>query len=273
MGSTTMFAPERLTIIKSYLREHRRVDVHSLSELLSVSEVTIRRDLEKLEGEGYLTRIHGGAVPAEEGPAAGLADLEFDPAAHIPEALAREYDDIATVAALMVRDGDVVALLNGSLMPWLARKLSRRRGLTVLTNHIPVARVVSRQADNRAVLLGGSVDGEEQAVFGSLTLGNLRNYYVNHLFVELDGVGDGLQLTVKSQDKADLIRESFGCADTTTALCPSAIFGRNAFFRLGTPRDLGRIVTSAQVADTYKERLFGAGIKLFTSVHAYEGGT
>ena len=57
-----MFALERIKLIKKYLNENQKAEVTALSGLLDVSEVTIRRDLEKLEKEGFLQRIHGGAV-------------------------------------------------------------------------------------------------------------------------------------------------------------------------------------------------------------------
>ena len=266
-----MFATERLNIIKSYLREHQRLDVHTVSELLNVSEVTIRRDLEKLESEGFLTRIHGGAVPVQsDAPAFGSGgavapDDREDPVRH-------EQDEIARVASLMIHDGDVVALLNGGICQRLARRLGEKSGLTVLTNDILVAMEISGQSANKAVLLGGTIDRDERAVFGSLTLANLRNYYVNHLFVEIDGVSEQLQLTVRSQEKADLIRESMGCADQTIAVCLAASFGKNAFFRMGAAATVRKIITSPHVPDEYKARLFGAGIQVFTSVNAFEGG-
>ncbi|WP_052327937.1 DeoR family transcriptional regulator [Thermoclostridium stercorarium] len=60
-----MFAAERIRIIKNYLLKEHKVSVAKLSELLNVTEVTIRRDLEKLEKEGFLERTHGGAILKE----------------------------------------------------------------------------------------------------------------------------------------------------------------------------------------------------------------
>lgn len=264
-----MFATERLNIIKSYLKEHQRLDVHTVSELLNVSEVTIRRDLERLEAEGFLTRIHGGAVPAENGgpdlPAA-LAPDDRDDAGR------QEAAEIARVACQMIHDGDVVALLSGGISQMIARLLAEKSGLTVLTNDILVALEISGQAENKAILLGGTIARDERALFGSLALANCRNYYVNHLFVEVDGISEQLQLTVKSQDKADLIREAMSCADQTVGLALAGNFGRNAFYRLGPAASLKKIITSPRLPDDYKSRLFGIGIQVFTSVHAFERG-
>lgn len=264
-----MFATERLNIIKSYLREHKRLDVHTVSELLNVSEVTIRRDLEKLEAEGFLTRIHGGAMPVQEASASNPIQAPDD--RNDLERL--EQEEIARLASLMVQHGDVIALLGGGINQIFARQLSTKNGLTIVTNDVLVAMEIAGQTANKAILLGGSFDWEERAVFGSLTLGNMRNYFVNHLFVEIDGISQQLQLTVRSQEKADLIREAMQCAKQTIAVAMSDSFGKTAFFRLGAATSMHKIISSHHVPDEYKSRLFGSGIQVFTSINAFEGGS
>lgn len=263
-----MFATERMNIIKVYLKEHKRLEVHAISELLNVSEVTIRRDLERLESEGFLRRIHGGAVPIET-EENGMGDgVDAD---GLSDSLRQEYDEIARIACLMIRDGDVLALLSGAANQALARHLSGHSRLTVLTNDIQVATEIGAQIQNTAVLLGGSLARDEQALYGSLTLSNLRNYYVNRLFVDIDGITDQLQLTVRNQEKADLIREALSCADEVTGLACADAFGKNAFYRLGPVTAVKKIITSPHAPDEYKTRLFANDIQVFTSVNTFEG--
>jgi DeoR/GlpR family transcriptional regulator of sugar metabolism len=263
-----MFAVERMNILKSYLRERGKLDVHSISQLLGVSEVTIRRDLEKLEAEGFLTRHHGGALLRSE------EEGEGPPAVIAPEEAQDEADreEIARVAALMIRDGDVVMIMNGRIARILARKLSVRSGVTVLTNDIHVALEVAAQAGNKAVLLGGSPDPESGALFGSLAQTNVQAFFVNKLFFEVDGIGEQLQLSVSSQEKAALIREALACSEDKIVLCEASRFSRQAFFRLG-PLGLARkVVTNTSVPESYKSRIFAMDIQLYTSVNAFEGG-
>jgi DeoR family transcriptional regulator, fructose operon transcriptional repressor len=262
-----MFAVERLNILKSYLREQGKLDVHSMSELLSVSEVTVRRDLEKLEAEGFLTRMHGGAIiKAEDGPPPSL-DLGPE---HAKEEAERE--EIARVAFLMVVDGDVLMLTNGPIALRLARKLAQRTSVTVLTNDIQVALEVSGQAGNRSVLLGGSPDLESRALFGSLAQSNVQAFFVNKIFVEVDGIGEQLQLSVSSQEKAALIKDALSCAEDKIVLCEASRFARNAFYRLGPLSIAGKVVTNTSVSESFKSRIFALDIQLFTSVNAFEGG-
>ncbi len=262
-----MFAVERTNIIRSYLREHGKLDVHSISEMLNVSEVTVRRDLEKLEDEGFLTRLHGGAI---------LRDIEDGgPAApSTPEDRKAEDDreEIARIAFLMVKDNDVVMLTSGSIALRLARKLAARTNVTVLTNDIEAALEVSSQPGNKAVLLGGSPDAESKALFGSLAEANVQKFFVGKIFVEVDGISDQLQLTVSSQEKAALIKEALACADERIVLCEAERFSRNAFFRLGSLSLAGKVITNTSIPEGYKTRIFAMDIQLFTSVNAFEGG-
>jgi len=261
-----MFAVERINILKSYLRERGKLDVHSMSEMLSVSEVTVRRDLEKLEAEGFLTRLHGGAIIR------GAEDAESfvrDPESEKEEG---DREEIARVAYLMVQDGDVLMLTNGPIALRLARKLAGRAGVTVLTNDIDVALEIAGQSGNRSVLLGGSPDPESRALFGSLAQANVQAFFVNKIFVEADGVSEQLQLTVSSQEKAALIKEALACAADKIILCEASRFSRTAFFRLG-PLSLARkVVTNTSIPAAFKSRIFEMDIQLFTSVNAFEGG-
>jgi DeoR/GlpR family transcriptional regulator of sugar metabolism len=262
-----MFAVERINIIKNYLRERGKLDVHSISEMLGVSEVTVRRDLEKLEAEGFLTRMHGGAMLREDAPA--QADSPALTEDEKREETNRE--EIARIAILMIEDGDVIMLVNGPIARLVAAMLSERDNVTVLTNDIDVAIEVSGQAGNRAVLLGGSPDPESRAVFGNVAQANLQKFFVSKLFLEADGVSEQLQLTVSSQEKAALIKEAIACAEGKVVLCESSRFGRNAFFRLGPISLATKVITDTNAPAAFKSKAFEMDIQLFTSVNAFEG--
>ena len=60
--SKTLIPAQRRERIQEYLTIHKIVPSADLSGMLEVSEATIRRDLEWMEGEGILTRTHGGAI-------------------------------------------------------------------------------------------------------------------------------------------------------------------------------------------------------------------
>ncbi len=260
-----MYAVERKRIIKEYLREHNQAQVQELGKLLNVSEVTVRRDLERLESEGWLTRTHGGAVLTPDDDSDPLQELIGRTGAK------EEYDRIASIALRLVSDGDVVMLSNGPVNTRIAAALEKRTGLTVLTNDVSVALRISLQEHNQVVLLGGELDKGELALFGSMTLSNLNKFYVNHLFIEVDGINEDLHVTVNSQGKADLIHGALEVAKETTLICAKDNFDKSAFFRLGHMKLFKRIITNHSIRDYYKEQIFNHDLALFTTVDAYEG--
>ena len=262
-GVLKMFALERLRIIRNYINEHKQVEVHALSGMLNVSEVTIRRDLERLEGEGFLTRTHGGAV----------LNVPDDPPvidAGTAESTAHERE-IAAVAVRMVRDNDVIMLSNGGTNLQIARRLTSRSNVTVLTNDLLIALELSKQPRNKAVLLGGDLDADQRALFGPVALENTRKYFVNRLFAEVDGVSRQLHLSVVSQEKAALLREARTIAEETVVVCVAERFDRSAFFRLGGVEFANKFISNPALVDSFKNELFGSNVQLFTSIDAFEG--
>lgn len=257
-----MFALERIRIIKTYLLENRQVEVHALSAMLGVSEVTIRRDLEKLESEGFLTRTHGGAVlrtfafPEVEG---GEADEDES---------ARE---IAGLALNLVEDGDVLMLSGGSVCESLARRLRERGRLTVLTNNMDIGIEISAQPANRVVLLGGDVADDGKSLYGSLAVANLRRFHVNRLFVEIDAIASDLSVCVESHEKAELIEAAMDSAQEKILLCRSENFDKTAFFKLGAMSMADKLITNPDISDDFKQRIFTRNIQLHTALNLFEG--
>ena len=270
-----MFALERIRVIRSYLGEHRQAEVHALSSLLGVSEVTVRRDLEKLEEDGFLVRTHGGALLVD-------ADDSSDPFSAYGEGsdlregadavrLALLADEVGRNAARLVSDGDTVMICGGYLTRALSRALADKRGVTVLTNDLVVAREIAAQPDKRVVLLGGELDPAEMVVYGALALDDLQRFHVDRLFAELDGFGDALELSAASQQKAALIREARSRTREFVMLCLAERFSRNAFFRFGVASGGDTVVSDRTLADEAKRRLFDANLRLFTALDVFEG--
>ena len=260
-----VYAIDRLKIIKRVLKEDGQAQVQTLSNLLGVSEVTVRRDLERLEAQGWLTRTHGGAVmnnTEENSPLSEVFNQSGD---------SESYDEIADVALRMISDGDVIMLTSGEANSTIASRLGEKNGLTVLTNDIACAAYISRQESNRVVILGGIMDSSQMSMFGSMTIANMKNFYVNRLFVEVDGISSDLFLTVNSQEKADLILEAAKTSGEIIVVSPSDRYSNNAFFRLGSINFAQKIISNSSLDETYKSRIFTLDIPLYTSIAAFEG--
>lgn len=258
-----MFAIERIRIIKNYLIENKQVEVNQLSQMLGVSEVTIRRDLEKLEGEEFLTRTHGGAI---------LGSSKDIPLEGALPSLLKEHSEIAKIAIRMINDGDVIMLTNGEINLEIAKQLTSKNRVTVLTNDLNIASHIMEAQSAKVVLLGGDIDFLSKAVFGTLTINNLKNFFVNRLFIEVDGISNNLELTVSNIDMATFIQEAAKNANERIILCTSSAFEKNSFYRAGLVSNLcDKLITNHTISDQHKNNIFKANIQLFTSIDLFEG--
>lgn len=260
-----MYAVERSRIIRQYLQENGQARVQQLSKMLGVSEVTVRRDLERLEAQGWISRTHGGAVIRETDE----RNSAYDPP--IPSEAVGTVEQISEVALRMIGDGETIMLVSGPACTRIAERLEARQNLTVLTNSLAIAHRVAEQPSNRVVLLGGDMDAQEKAVFGSMAIENVRRFFVSRLFVEVDGINDGLEMSVTTQSKADLIRSVMRAAMHTTVICLPERFSTNAFARLDSLTIADAVITTPSVDDKHKARIFEQGVPLFTSVVVFEG--
>jgi len=256
-----MFAIERIKIIKNHLAKEQKVSVAKLSELLDVTEVTIRRDLEKLEKEGFLKRTHGGAVLADYVEESAIEENEDDKDFQL-------YQEIGDTATHLVNDGDAIMLTNGTVNHYIAKALSTHSNLTIVTNDLQIASVFSHSPGNNLILLGGDLD--ETAVFGQMTLDNLRNFSFDHIFIEIDGLSDTVGITVSSTKKATLIQTAVKLADSVTIVCLSRFFGTKSLYRVANLDIANRVITDSNLEDQYKNYIYNQNIPLFTSIDVYE---
>ncbi len=258
-----MFAIERIRIIKNYISTNHQAEVSTLSSMLNVSEVTIRRDLEKLEEEGFLTRTHGGAVLRSDENEVSLA---------APGNSSTYYEEIADIAVQTINNGDIIMLTNGIINLHIARKLKQKNNITVLTNDITIATELSGSNNIKVVLLGGDIDFRYNAVFGTLTNNNLKHFFVTKLFIEIDGITNDLNLTVSSIDMASLIQEAAANASQKIILLTAEAFGKNSFYWVGKATQIADcLITNSCINDYYKNIIFNSNIQLFTSIDAFEG--
>ena len=256
-----MFAIERIKIIKDYLTKDKHVSVAKLSSLLNVTEVTIRRDLEKLESEGFLKRAHGGAVlNADLDEPYAFENLEDDHTLQMME--------ISDTIFHLVSDNDIIMLTDGPTNLAAARKLTHKKNLTVLTNDLRIALEFSSSPSNKLILLGGDLD--ECAVYGQLAINNMQNFSLSHLIVEVEGISKKTGITVSSISKASLIQQACKMAQTVSVVCLADHFGAKSFYRVGDLDIADKIITNSTLNDAYKDYLFDLNIQLYTSVNIYE---
>ena len=245
---------ERHRRIQDLLREHRVVRVSSLSELMGVSEVTIRRDLEVLEARGVLERTHGGAVATRW--------MGAEPA--YVEAMSRNQDAKAAIgraAASMVGSGDTIYLNGGTTTLQVFRAL-RAQELNVITNHVGIA-LEAADREVEVLLLGGRYRPPSNSLVGPLATEALRRTHATKAFIGVEGVIAGSGLTTPVAAEAEIARLMIEqTRGRVIAVADHTKIGTVADFVITSLDQVDALVVDDGLTDEYRERLDAAGIEI-----------
>lgn len=196
-----MLARQRQERILDEVRRHGGARVADLVDLLEVSDMTVRRDIETLARRGLVERVHGGAT------AIGARSGE-EPGFVAKSALARqEKDAIAREVARLVEPGETVAVSAGTTTLAVARELVVVPDLTVVTNSVPVADVLHDPArPDRIVVLVGGQRTPSNALVGPVAVGALRSLHVDTLILGVHGMTEQAGLTTPNLVEAETDR-------------------------------------------------------------------
>ncbi|HEX4208625.1 MAG TPA: DeoR/GlpR family DNA-binding transcription regulator [Ktedonobacteraceae bacterium] len=216
----------RTELILQELRQHGRVSAETLSKQLTVNSSTIRRDLEKLERQNLLRRIHGGAVPVDTlSYSAYQNDLTFQK--NMVELL-DEKTRIAQAALSLLQSGDTIALSPGTTTTILARgiRYAQLQNLTVVTNALNIAMELNGVPGINLTVAGGILLPDFFALVGPLAEQSLSQMYVSKAFIGVNGLHPEHGLTSPNQLEALTHRVTLQRAQCTIVLADHTKLGR-----------------------------------------------
>jgi DeoR/GlpR family transcriptional regulator of sugar metabolism len=153
---------ERQEKIHQLVQQTGQVTVAELCAQFEISEATARRDLEELATRGVLHRTHGGAIRPEPGGSQ-------PPVLQRMSEQAEAKDRIGKAASELIADGETVFIGSGSTTLAVARHLRQRRGLTVISNSLPVINLLADDPNVTLIILGGLLRQSEQSMIGHIT--------------------------------------------------------------------------------------------------------
>ena len=251
-----MLAVERKNIILERLRAQGRVLVAPLSAEFSVSEETIRRDLEKLEREGFAERGYGGAVYSE-------AEHVEPPYSERKKTNVPGKERIAAKTAELIRDGDFLMLDGSTTAGFVARALLGKRGLTVITNSVEIVAELRDMSDWRVLCTGGELKHGVLALTGQKAETFVRSYHVDKAVISCTALDIEAGYTDVAEDIALVKRAMMASADRTILACDSHKFNNRSFTQIGPLDALSALVTDAEPEEAWKTALEEKGVKLY----------
>ena len=178
-----MYKEERQKIILELLDKIRNVKVSDLAEKFKVSEMTIRRDLIGLEREGLIQKTYGGAI--------AIASLQLGNEIHMYERmklLATEKQRIANHIARMIAPGEMIFLGSGTTTTFVAKALSFRTDITVVTNALTVMEELATNANMTVIGIGGFLRRNEYSFYGHFADATLNDLHFDKVIMGMRGV-------------------------------------------------------------------------------------
>lgn len=242
----------RQQLILQSLQEHDEVQVSTLAAELDCSEMTIRRDLETLEGMGGLRRVHGGAVSLHF--SADEAPFEIRALESIEAKVA-----IAAATVDLLADGETVILDGGSTAMEVARAMRRRR-LTVMSLSLRPVLELDGSAGIKLLLPGGEVRTHELSLIGSLTEHAFSQLRFDTYVMGVCGVDASAGVTTHLLPEAAVKRAAVARARRVIAVADASKLGQVAFGHVCDLSDLDVVITDASADATVVEELTAAGV-------------
>ena len=248
-----MLNEERRRAILQLVNQDGRVLVADLADRFATSQITIRKDLEKMHSLGLVHRTHGGALTVQSGAL-------LDPTLQQKEKLHRkEKQRIAEAAAKMVEDGQSVLLDSGTTTTAIARALRERTRLTVITNALNIAAELSG-TQVEVILSGGTVRKNSFSLVGPLAEETLQQLSADLLFLGVDGIDTKIGLSTPNLLEAKVNRVMVGMARRTIAVCDSSKFGRRSLSTIVPLAAIHHVITDKRISKADLQGLSDAGV-------------
>ncbi len=252
------FVHERRNKLLDFINTQSRADVAELAELAQVTEATIRRDLILLEEQNLILRTHGGALKRDEPSIWQSTTLQERMALQV-----EEKDRIGAYVSLhLVKDGDSIMMDGGSTTLAVARQLTVRKNLLVVTNTSTIGELLVSNKNNRVIITGGELTEGTNTMVGPSTEHAIEQYRTDKAIVGVSGLlleeGCFSAVPLEAEVKRLMIlhsRETIIVADSTK-------IGTRAFCFVCGFQSARTLVTDRNISKTARDSLERTGIEV-----------
>jgi DeoR/GlpR family transcriptional regulator of sugar metabolism len=254
-----MLPTERRQRILDIIAHELTIRVSSLSDMLDVSEMTIRRDLDLLKVRGLVERTHGGAVFVKRrspGKFHYQSSVQTNP---------DERTRIARTAATLIEPHDMVYFGEGATTPEILSFIDTEIPFTIFTNNLGVvSRFRGRAAE--LIVLGGAYSPETHALAGPLTMEQIRQINATKVFLGVDGLSLRSGMTTPNLDIAFIERSMIQYTrGKVIAMADHSKLGLVAEVVVAPMHQIDIIVTDRKVSSRFQKDLQQAGVEVMVA--------
>ena len=243
-----MLLKDRIEVTRNIIAEQGKVLVSELSQRFGVTEETIRRDLEKLEAEGLVSRTYGGAILNSSKLTEGV---HYFKRASINAEAKRE---IAQKAVGWIKDSYTIGLDSSTTAIEIMRLLKDRDDITVITNSA-IAITELAQSKMNVLSTGGALNKNSLSLQGSVTKQAINNYNIDIVLVSCKGLSMEQGASDSDEQEAEIKKEMIAHANSCILLVDHSKFDKVAFVKIAGLDKFDLIVTDKKPSQAWLDKL------------------
>jgi DeoR/GlpR family transcriptional regulator of sugar metabolism len=258
-----MIINKRHAEILELLNTNRQVSVSELSKRFSISEVTIRKDLDHLEQNGYLIRVSGGAILKEQGNTDSSSCF-------IPPEVMKDYEDkrkIGILASNLINDEDFLFLGPGYTCVEIAKNLKDKKRLAIITMNISAAIELADIPENKLITVPGDFTKRNGTYYvsGPALFDYFSNNFFDKILITMDGISLARGFSVLDDTTAKIYQSLLKRSEEIIVCATGSKFDKNALAYLGPLTLADKIVTNEPVPEEYEKYFQENGIEVYYS--------
>lgn len=251
-----MLTVEKKNLILSMLQEKPVVTVPELSQALETSEVTVRKILNELDGQGLLRRTRGGAV--------NISTIREFEEKEKEKKNTGEKRAIAKKAYEYIDPTDTVFIDAGSTTLELVKliKNGSKRDIVVITNALNIAFELLDADDIELVFIGGSVRHKIMSCVGGFAENTINSLCMDKAFIGCNSITVETGITTPNLYEAQVKQCVLRAARETILISDSTKFGHTSMARISPIKNITRLITDSRIPQQLRSQIEGTGVDL-----------
>jgi DeoR/GlpR family transcriptional regulator of sugar metabolism len=250
----------RLLIIDLLIHKKDSVTVAELSDLLNVSAMTVRRDLDTLERTNMIRRVHGGAIAKSTDAGKPFNSRSAE--------CAEEKRRIGRLAASLVQVNEKILFDAGTTTLQIASALGGSKAITAITHALPIAQTLSGFDNVTTIILGGILKQKEQCAIGPMVIQDLSRLSVDTVFLSAGGFDLDKGVTDPDLLESEVKQAMMHSAMRVVLVADSSKAGCVCLIQISDWSGIHMLVTDDGISDSIVSSLEGLGVKVLTPARA-----
>ena len=252
-----MLATERRQRIMQEMHEHKVVVIVELAEKLGVTPMTIRRDLNLLEQQGLVEKSYGGAVLIE-------SSIKENPYLTRKQVKNPEKRMIAQAAADLVEPSMSIYLDAGTTSYELAALLVEKeyQQLTIVTNDLLIAHMVSQNSNYQVIMLGGVIENANGLTCGYLAKEMIKNIHFDICFVGTQAINTSMYVMTANIDKVELKQLYLKNSHMKVLLADDSKFGKYKLHNICSVGEFDLVISDRKFTEQEQEYFHDSKVRI-----------